>query len=64
MENYFSKLSIIDLLHIMRGCRERYENGTSCDTCWYFEQGHCDGKRAEDAETFYNDLLMEQMEQM
>ena len=64
MEKYFSSLSIVELLHIMRGCQNRYNEKKTCDDCTYFQRGYCDGKREEDEDKFQQDLLMEQMEQM
>ena len=67
-QKYFSSLSLPDLLHITVGCQKRFEEGKPCEECSIYKKGNCDGKRVlskeEEDKIFFEDLLLEEQEQM
>ena len=67
-QTYFSSLSAQELMRVTRECQRRYEKGLPCAECSIYKQGNCDGKRfiskEEEQRIFFEDLLLEEQEQM
>ena len=62
--SYFETLSLPDLLRAMNYCQKNTEEKKDCQECSFFKRGKCPGDETRKQNVFFEDLLLEQREQM
>ena len=62
--SFFENFSLPDLLRAARYCQKNAEGKRDCTECSFFKRDKCPGDETRTQNVFFEDLLLEQQEQM